>query len=91
MIEKLTLSMMSLKNKHTNIILNTHLRANGQSEKTNEILCEIITKIVQNSMTDWDSRLLDALWAHHTTYKVTTKFTPFRLVYGQETILPVKL
>ena len=42
-------------------------------------------------MTDWDSKLLDALWAYRTAYKVTTKFTPFQLVYGQEAILQVEL
>ena len=67
-----------------------HPRANGQTEKTNGILCKIITKTVQNSMTDWDDKLLDALWAYRTAYKVTTKFTPFQLAYGQEAILQVK-
>ena len=68
-----------------------HPRANGQIEKTNGILCKIITKTVQNSMTDWDSKLIAALWAYRSTYKVTTKFTPFQFVYGQEAILPVEL
>jgi hypothetical protein len=42
-------------------------------------------------MTYWDSKLLDTLWAYRTAYKVTIKFTPFQLVYGQEAILPVEL
>lgn len=42
-------------------------------------------------MTDWDSKLIDALWVYRTAYKVTTKFTPFQLVYGQEAILPIEL
>lgn len=42
-------------------------------------------------MTDWDNKFLDALWAYRIVYKVTTKFTPFQLVYGQETILSIKL
>lgn len=33
-----------------------HPRANGQTEKTNGILCKIITKTIQGSMTDWDSK-----------------------------------
>ena len=68
-----------------------HPRANGQTEKTNGILCKIITKTVQGSMTDWDTKLIDALWAYRTAYKVTTKFTPFQLVYGQEALLPIEL
>ena len=57
-----------------------HLRANGQTEKSNGILCKIITKTFQGSMVDWDVKLLDALWAYRTAYEVTTKFTPFQLV-----------
>jgi hypothetical protein len=68
-----------------------HLRANGQTEKTNGILCKIITKTVQGSNTDWNARLLDALWAYRCAYKVTTKHTPFQLVYGQEAILPIEI
>jgi hypothetical protein len=67
-----------------------HPRANGQTEKTNGILCKIITKTVQGSNTDWDEQVLDALWAYRTAYKVTTKHTPFQLVYGQEAILPIE-
>ena len=68
-----------------------HPRANGQMEKTNGILCKIITKTVQGSNTDWDARLHDALWAYRCAFKVTTKFTPFQLVYGLEAILPIEL
>jgi len=68
-----------------------HPRANGQTEKTNGIFCEIITKTVHGSNTDWDARVLDALWAYRCAYKVTTKSTPFQLVYGQEAILPIEL
>ena len=68
-----------------------HPRANGQTEKTNGILCKIITKTVQGSNTDWDARLHDALWAYRCAFKVTTKFTPFQLVYGLEAILPIEL
>ena len=62
--------------KHRNTTL-YHSRANGQTEKTNGILCKIITKMVQGSNTDWDARLYDALWAYRCAFKVTTKFTLF--------------
>ena len=68
-----------------------HLQANGQTEKTNGILCKIITKTVQGSNIDWDQRVFDALWAYRTAYKVITKHKPFQLVYGQEAILPIEL
>lgn len=42
-------------------------------------------------MKNWDSKLLDALWAYRTAYKVIFKFTHFQLVYGQKKILAVEL
>jgi hypothetical protein len=34
--------------------------------------------------------LSEALWAHHISKHRATKVTPFELVYGQETILPME-
>ena len=68
-----------------------HPKANGETKKTNGILCKIITKIVQGSNNDWDERLLEALWGYRITYKITTKHSPFKLVYGQKAILPIEL
>lgn len=42
-------------------------------------------------ITDWDAKLNAALWAYRTTFKVTTKQTPFALVYGVEAILPIEI
>ena len=56
-IEKL-LSKYMIKHRKSTLY---HPRANGQMEKTNGILCKIITKIVQGSNTDWDQRVFDAL------------------------------
>jgi transposase InsO family protein len=67
-----------------------HPRANGQTEKINGILCKILTKTIAGSATNWDDKLWGALWAYRIAYKVTTQFTPFQLVYGQEAILPIE-
>ena len=68
-----------------------HPRANGQTEKTNGILCKILTKTIMGTGTDWDIKLFAALWAYRTAYKVTTQSTPFQLVYGTEAIIPIEL
>ena len=68
-----------------------HPQANGQTEKTNGLLCKILTKTVSRLGTDWDTKLFSALWAYRTAYKVTTNSTPFQLVYGQEAVLPIEL
>jgi glutamine synthetase adenylyltransferase len=53
-------------------------------------LVTILRKTVIDSKWDWDTKLTAALWAYRTTYKVTTKATPFSLMYGIEAILPIE-
>jgi len=31
------------------------------------------------------------VWVYNTTYKTTTGYSPFRLTYGMEAILPIEL
>jgi hypothetical protein len=40
--------------------------------------------------TSWHTMFFSALWAYRTSVKSTTGFTPFRLVYGVEAILPIE-
>jgi hypothetical protein len=56
----------------------------------NQTLVRILRKTIHDSKKDWDSKLTAALWAYRTTYKVTTRATPFSLVYGIEAILPIE-
>jgi hypothetical protein len=64
-------------------------QANGQAESTNKIIKIALTKMVNANRTDWDTKLHAALWAYRTAYKVTTKHTPFSLVFGTEALLPM--
>lgn len=49
-----------------------------------------MTKTVQIHRKDWSIRLTEAVWAYRTTWKTTTGFTPFELVYGKEIMLPIE-
>ena len=64
--------------------------SNGLAESTNKTLKGILTKIVQQEPHNWDRKLVSALWAYRTAYKVTTNQTPFRLAYGQEAVVPLE-
>ena len=63
-------------------------RCNGQAESTKKMLKRILTKLVETRGGTWDKHLLLALWAYKLVFKVSIKQTPFRLVYGQEAIVP---
>ncbi|MCO5587260.1 hypothetical protein L7F22_041207 [Adiantum nelumboides] len=66
-------------------------QCNGLVEKTNGVLCKIITKHVKDRPQDWDKHLIAVLWAQKISFKVSTQFTPYHLVYGQETLLLIEV
>ena len=45
-----------------------HPQANGQAEATNKTVCTVLTKIVEESRTDWDQKLKSALWAYRVAW-----------------------
>ncbi|KAL2641652.1 hypothetical protein R1flu_009239 [Riccia fluitans] len=67
-----------------------HPRANGLTEKSNELLCRILNKVTINHSYDWDTKLDAALWAFRNNEKITTKQTPFFLAYGMHPIMPIE-
>jgi len=56
-------------------------------EVTNRPLEKILTKVVSNNKKDWAKILVEATWAYNTTWKTTTRFTPYELVYGKKDFL----
>ena len=67
-----------------------YLQANGLTESTNKTLQNILRKIVNENMTDWDTKLHSALQAYRTAYKTSIRTTPFRLALGLEAIMPIE-
>eukprot|EP00253_Pinus_taeda_P015396 PITA_15396 len=67
-----------------------HPQENGKAEVTNRALENILTKLVNSSKKDWADKLVEATWAYNTTWKTTTRFTPFELVYGKKALLSIE-
>ncbi|MCO5601992.1 hypothetical protein L7F22_056119 [Adiantum nelumboides] len=82
------LENLSIKHVHSTPY---YPQCNGRVEKTNCVLCKIITKHVRDRPQDWDKHLTAALWAYRTSFKVSTQFTPYHLVYGQEALLLIEV
>ncbi|KAK4397436.1 hypothetical protein Sango_1580200 [Sesamum angolense] len=46
--------------------------------------------VVAKSMRDWHKRIGEALWANRSSVRTPTQATPYALVYGVETVLPLE-
>ena len=66
-----------------------HPQANGVVESFKKTLTKGLTKICSMDKDDWDDKVLAVLWSYRTTYKRETNQTPFKLVYGQEVVVPL--
>jgi hypothetical protein len=63
-------------------------QGNGQVEYTNKVLGTLLTKLVSENKTDQDEHLSTMLFSYKTAYKVTTRYTPYQLVYGLHLLMP---
>jgi hypothetical protein len=66
---------------------------NGLGKKINRTLCSILAKKVEVhvNICDWDFKIHHVVWVYNTTYKITTRYSPFHLTYGMEALLPIEL
>ena len=62
---------------------------NGEIEAFHKTLTRGLTKICNNEKEDRDEKIPTILWEYRTTYKRSTYQTPFRLVYAQESVVPL--
>ena len=61
---------------------------NGALERLNRTLGTSIAKTVHDHPATWDSALQSAVHAYNVTPHSTTGFSPYRLMFGREPILP---
>lgn len=85
-------SAATLNNYHVQHKITTpyHPQANGQVEIRNKIIELILAKTIASHRRDWASRLPEALWAYRTTWRSTTSYSPYQLVFGKQPIFPIE-
>ena len=66
-------------------------QCNGQAETDNKQILNGLKKKLNEAKGTWSKVLYDVLWSLRTTPKEATGQTPFRLVYGTETLLRVEI
>eukprot|EP00253_Pinus_taeda_P019077 PITA_19077 len=82
----------TLNNYHVQHKITTpyHPQANGQVESSDKVIESILTKTIASHRWDWADRLSEALWAYRTTWRSTTGYSPYQLVFGKQPIFPIE-
>jgi hypothetical protein len=66
-----------------------HPESNGLVERANGIIMMGIMKLIFNqSRGKWPDELIKVVWSHNTTISRSTGFTPFKLLFGDDAIIP---
>jgi hypothetical protein len=66
-----------------------HPESNGLVERANGIIMTGIMKLIFNQPREkWPDELIKVVWSHNTTTSRSTRFTPLKLLFGDEAITP---
>jgi hypothetical protein len=69
-----------------------HLESNRAVERANRAVFSAILKTLFNlHKGKWIEELPKVVWSHNTTTSRTMGFTPFKLLYGEEEMLPEEI
>jgi hypothetical protein len=68
-----------------------HPQGDGQCERANRTLLDVVAKLARENPRDWDEQLPYAMAAYRSSVHRVTGETPNRLMFGRETTTPVTL
>ncbi|GFY95589.1 hypothetical protein Acr_10g0009740 [Actinidia rufa] len=68
-----------------------HPQANGQVEVTNRTILRNLKARLERLKSEWAEHLPSVLWAYHTTSRIPTGETPYSMVFGTESVIPVEI
>ena len=63
---------------------------NGAVKAFNKILENALTKVRNTRRDDWDHKISAVLWVYRTTCKKLTCQNMFKVVYGNEAVMPME-
>ena len=83
--------LMRLLNVKQGMSTSYHPRTDGQTERTNRTLEEVLRSFISPDQSDWDDLLPLAEFAINNSINVATGSTPFLMNYGQSPITPASM
>jgi hypothetical protein len=76
---------------HLNMSSSGHAQTDGQTERANRTLIEMLRAYIGPHNDDWDQHLVAAEFAYNNSVNASTGYTPFFLNYGQHPHTPLSL
>ncbi|KAJ9529550.1 hypothetical protein QJQ45_013935, partial [Haematococcus lacustris] len=83
--------LFRLTGTHLNMSTANHPQTDGQTERANRTLEDMLRNFVSPHHDDWDEHLTAAEFAYNASVQASTGFSPFRLNSGQEPHTPLSL
>ncbi|KAJ9529315.1 hypothetical protein QJQ45_007999 [Haematococcus lacustris] len=83
--------LFRLTGTHLNMSTANHPQTDGQTERANRTLEDMLRNFVSPHHDDWDEHLTAAEFAYNALVQASTGFSPFRLNSGQEPHTPLTL
>ncbi|XP_072064519.1 uncharacterized protein [Arachis hypogaea] len=68
-----------------------HPQTNGLAEAANKVILHALRKKLDDAKGLWAELIPEIIWGYNTTVQSTTKETPFWLVYGSDTMIPLEI
>jgi hypothetical protein len=66
-----------------------HPQTNGETERTNQILEDMLRACALQDKSGWDKRLPYAEFSYNNTYEASLKMSPFQALYGRSCKTPL--
>ena len=66
-----------------------HPQGDRQVERLNKSLVKILCKLISDYQRDWGDFVLKTVLAYNTSVQESTRFNPYRMMFGREAILPL--
>jgi hypothetical protein len=75
---------------HLNFSSDYHPQTDGQTERTNQILEDMLRACVLQDQSGWDKRLAYAEFSYNNSYQASLKMSPFQALYGRSCRTPLQ-
>jgi hypothetical protein len=88
---KFTTELLRLLGTRQNMSTSFHPQTDGQTERINRVMEDMLRHYVGARHDDWDDCLAAAEFAINNSYQESINTTPFRLLYGIDPLIPLSI